>query len=110
MLSSAQVREQPSDTCCAINISSVSRQAEFRYHSDAFQNAAKSRLLTPGSSRLYQTSSWRKAANGKERKFSRRGSVSALLRYLTHRQLWSDSRSQQFSVVREWLLSVSLVD
>lgn len=48
MLSSAKVREQPSDTSCAINISSVSRQAEFRYYSDAFQNAAKSRLLTPG--------------------------------------------------------------
>lgn len=54
--------------------------------------------------------SWRKAANGKERKFRRRGPVSALLRYLTHRQSWSDSRSHQFSVVREWLLSVSLVD
>ena len=47
MLFSAQEREQPRHTSCAISISSVSRKAEFRYYSDAFQNAAKSRLLTP---------------------------------------------------------------
>lgn len=110
MLSSAQVREQPSDTSCAINISSVSRQAELRYHSTLFKTLPKVGCSLQGASRLYQTSRRRKAANGKERKLSRRGSVSALLRYLTHRQSRSDSRSQQFSVVREWSLSVSLVD
>jgi hypothetical protein len=43
-----EVPTRPSSPILLISSDVGVRKAEFRYHSDAFQNAAKSRLLTPG--------------------------------------------------------------